>query len=173
MTAGNVKVTEANMAIIINAIETYHDEFNSYPGDTPTLGATETRLCSEYFHLTNHPGMAMELWGYSDPSLTPPDSRSKIEALPNNAVSASTPVGSDATARRNFEFLDAFGNAMRYSANGGLGGTPVLFSAGPDGLFGSIRDSDGDWVKSGTTIWGAGTDPEREAAAEDDIRSDK
>lgn len=35
---------------------------------------------------------------------------------------------------------DGFGKAMRYESAGGLGGTPVLISAGPDSEFGTRDD---------------------------------
>ena len=47
------------------------------------------------------------------------------------------------------DFLDQFGRALRYDMDGGKGGEPVLISAGPNGMFGTIdeKPSSGDWVK--------------------------
>ena len=48
-------------------------------------------------------------------------------------------------ATDNKEFLDAWGNAIAYTPDGGLGGSPSLTSAGPDGDI----DTEGDNVRFG------------------------
>ncbi len=178
------KATKANMAIIMNAIDTYYDEFDEYPGDTPTLGAGQTRTFHEFTDKDTDPSASMELWGYlRRPNYTPPKSRDKIKGLPNNVIENKNDIdaGDDDIARITFDLVDSYGNVMLYSPNSGLGGTPVIFSAGPDGKFGSVKNVYDDWVKYYDTvdaewkIWGTSAEEvkKREEAAKDDIRSDK
>jgi len=113
MTAGNVKVTEANMAIIMNAIEYYQelDTNGAYPDDTNDQPNRQSR--DLYTALT------------ADNEV-----QAKLASLPADAVESSSPG----------HFLDKFGKEIWYDATGGLGGTPLLTSAGPDGYFGTEDD---------------------------------
>jgi len=165
---GKIKATKANMILIMNAIETYHDEFSVYPGDT-SIASSRTRTCKQEF--VSNVSMSSQLWGYTArTNYTPPNSRDKLKGLPEKVIVGQETItgtgsGSTSTETITFNFADSFGNAMLYSANGGLGGTPVLFSAGPDGLFGpDIEFYNGSaWVN----------DSSEAADAEDNIRSDK
>ena len=58
-------------------------------------------------------------------------SQQKLLELPENAYKSS-----EAT-----EIFDAWDQAMRYDADGGFGGTPVVISAGPDGNFDNTEDN--------------------------------
>jgi len=57
---------------------------------------------------------------------------------------------------------DAYGNAMIYLKDGGVGGKPVIISAGPDGKFGFGGKTDGATTNA----------PVNKQAQKDNIRSD-
>jgi len=116
MTAGNVKVTEANMAIIMNAIEYYQElDTDATPYEPPddTNDRPNRQSRDLYTALT------------ADNEV-----QAKLASLPADAVESSSPG----------HFLDKFGKEIWYDATGGLGGTPLLTSAGPDGYFGTEDD---------------------------------
>jgi prepilin-type N-terminal cleavage/methylation domain-containing protein len=102
MTAASVKTTKANMAIIMNAIETYYEDTGSYPSPESTPGS------SDLYNNLRINSSALE----------------KLASLPADAVYSDGTTG---------YFVDAFDKEIEYSKTGGLGGTPVLLSAGPDG----------------------------------------
>ena len=147
---GKIKATKANMLLIMNAIETFHDENDAYPG------------------AESSPPSSQDLYT----QLTANDSaKAKLSALPADAIAEFGPSGSEYNA-----FADKYGNEISYSNNAGLGGTPVLISAGSDGEFGTVTPSgSSDYYKADGSTWGttAADIAEREEAAEDDIRSDK
>jgi prepilin-type N-terminal cleavage/methylation domain-containing protein len=130
MSSSSRRETEATQKVLLEAIQAFYNASNpkAYPADH--FGATPD---------PNNSGCVLIafLSGHSDPN------------APNTA-----PTGQTASVKAAVEFLlklpqeawdgswnkpvkDGWGREMRYEAAGGLGGKPVIISAGPDGDFGS------------------------------------
>ena len=172
--AANVKTTEANMAIIMNAIETFHDENGDYPDEG--LAGTDRYAYSEFI-ITQL--FEVDYQSSNDPAnwLWPDDTigKAKLSQFPDNQFEkeAHIPDPGESTAandaRRRPAFIDAFGKVMLYRHDKGLGGTPVLISAGPDGLFGP----DIYYYHKVGASYGWNRDNSDSEYSEDNIRSDK
>jgi prepilin-type N-terminal cleavage/methylation domain-containing protein len=167
MTAAAKKRTVANMKLIMHAVNIYQEEvgdISSSPIDGNVLlnilHYKESPVPANLADLID-PDYVLDIW---DAKIKP-----IIEKLPEKAFQD---TDGDGVAEG---FVDGFENPLWFEPTGGLGGTPRLISAGPDGLFGSVKNVDDDWVKFGTEIWGtsASEEEKREEAAEDDIHSDK
>jgi type II secretory pathway pseudopilin PulG len=124
MRSANEKETATIQAVLMDAIQAWHDKDTSTPKQYPPdrTGPTYVPDASA--------GILMDyLEGRSPPSSTnTPQVRAATEILlklPKEAWGgpASGPV------------RDSWGVPMRYHATGGLGGRPVIISAGPDGKF--------------------------------------
>ena len=143
------KATKANMILIMNAIEMYNDEAPPLLAEEPT------------------PPYKPHSRNLYDQIIDNENAKAKLATLPGDAIGEFGPTGSKYRA-----FADANGREIAFYPNLGLGGTPVLFSAGSDGEFGSINVN-GNYYKVNGTTWTAGEEDERKEAAKDDIRSDK
>jgi len=120
MRSANEKDTSATQAILMDAIQAWHDKdtntLKCYPFTDPNPNNTGGVLVQ---CLTGFYGAA---W----PGPTSPSVRAAGEILlklPRDAWGGGT----------NEPVKDAWGVAMRYDAAGGLGGRPVVISAGADG----------------------------------------
>lgn len=100
------KQTIATQQVVMEALQAYHDNNNKYP-DEDTDGSDD---CSE---------VMTKLLGDVDGKVF-------VKGLSSEAYVSGI----------NTPLLDAYGAAMRYRRNGGLGGGPVLISAGKDSEFG-------------------------------------
>ena len=152
------KQTQTTMTILRNTIDAFYEEFERYPRDMLSSGYVASDSANILLrYLTG------ALTPASDPfpqdahaylvsgAGTIPDlanrirnvTREKVLNLSKDAYAAGDPNTNT--------FNDGFGNPIRYEQAGGLGGRPVLISAGPDEDFGAA-------------------DPTK---AEDNIRSDE
>ena len=141
MRQGRAQETADIQAIVIQAIEAYRDnhpnreipydrKIAADPVPTPTASAT---------------GLINFLCGYwyrPDPG-TPPYAANRaakdvLFKLPKDAWDGGVTVG----------IKDAWGTPMQYMRDGGLGGTPVLISAGPDRAFSPPPGNDTDNIRS-------------------------
>jgi len=104
-----VKQTEASQKIIMNAVDRFYEEVGRYPNEHAN-GGTE----SLFDELTN------EDLSRSAPNI--------INDLPSGAI------GKEANGED--VFLDGFLVPMQYVKSGSMFSTPVVLSAGKDGLFG-------------------------------------
>lgn len=111
--------TKTNMQIILQAIEAYSETDESGVCPPTTGGDPTARNVALYTALKINPA-----------------ARKKLAALPGDATLS---VG------ENECFVDGFAVVLDYSSDGGVGGTPVLISAGSDGEFDTEKDirSDG------------------------------
>lgn len=113
------KKTVAIEAILISATNAFYDDNKSYP-PTATDGTQSISA----------------LYGPLKADTRPNGPFDKMKSLPSDVVF-------DGTQTIN----DAWGKALRYDASGGLGGGPVIISAGPDGVFGTTDDIRSDSAK--------------------------
>ena len=161
------KQTQTTMAILRNTIDAFQDEFDQYPRDDISVDPTadSANVLLRYLAgdlIDNAPDdlttdACTDLINNSSP--TGPEIRqlrARIrgvtrEKVLNLSKDAYSPTRSASTNLLTAQFNDGFGNPIRYEQAGGLGGRPVLISAGPDEDFGAA-------------------DPTK---AEDNIRSDE
>lgn len=114
------KQTIATQEVVMQAIQAYYDNHNGYPPEE-TDGSDD---CSQL--MKNH--------------LVPDkDAGELVKGLGSEAYAG---IGTHGTGAA---LLDAYAKEMRYEISGGLGGGPVLISAGKDGDWGTTDDirSDG------------------------------
>jgi prepilin-type N-terminal cleavage/methylation domain-containing protein len=112
------KDTQARMALIMGAVEAYHEAMRTYPGDN---GANAEERCENLF------AQLMDV----------DDSREKLADVPPDAMEWVDQSANPPKAR----LLDGYDNVIDYSANKGGGGTPVLVSPGEDGDFETNDDN--------------------------------
>ena len=121
----------------MSAIEAYRNVTQKYPPTDPNIlpsGANEKDNTYRGSMSGKH-GLVQYLTGAMDGSLS-----AKIYA----ATKAYLGEGSTSTSAT-LGVLDAYGNPMRYYKDRGLGGKPLMLSAGPDGYFGKTNTtSDAD-----------------------------
>ncbi len=156
MDKANREQTLSNQQVIINAIDRFYEIMGEYPPDD---NDTENKLdVIENQGGINNKGYLLICFlttGRLNPDLSASTFSNRLRGrIPKirkatAAVLLELPVDSLADAG----FRDAYGNIMWYEMAGGLGGTPVVISAGPDGK--------GYWQPGGTP-----------ADDEDNIRSD-
>jgi prepilin-type N-terminal cleavage/methylation domain-containing protein len=81
--------------------------------------------------------------------LAEPESAKTVQALPPLALFR-VPNQLWSLPGVNYVFRDGYNNDMDYRVSAGLGGRPVLISAGPDGAFGfgTFQSSDADNIRS-------------------------
>lgn len=125
------------MRVVHSAIDAYVDYNDA--DDLPDVSDTDITEESEVM-----PALITLLWESAD-------SRKILQGLPEGAIKARDD-GSETKS-----LFDSYGNEMKFDRDGGLGGTPRIISAGPDGKFGKKYN---------------GT-PETELQEEDNIRSDE
>jgi len=121
------KQTQATQAIVMSAIEAYHDICEGADeGETyPSGDIAEMLEC-----LKGEKALAND----AQKARIKRDCAEILLKLPVDAYSAENPS----------EIRDGFGKNMRYEQEGGLAGRPVLISAGPDGNF----DTEDDNIRS-------------------------
>jgi prepilin-type N-terminal cleavage/methylation domain-containing protein len=71
----------------------------------------------------------------------PNETKDLVEKLHNNEKASA--ILDEVTTLEKGKIVDGFGEEMKYDADGGFGGTPVLISAGPDRHFGREGDEYG------------------------------
>ena len=108
--------TSSTQALVMQAVQAFYEENGAYPLDSIDDPSTTN---------VNEGGVSLLT------ALT--DCEKSVEIL-RNLSSASLPSGGDAA-------LDAYGRPMNYLQSGGLGGKPVLISAGPDGDMDTSEDN--------------------------------
>jgi len=125
------KQTQANQAVIIAAIDIYYDTGKEYPSDTdsPASDATIKSSNSLYRGLTGVAG--------GDPA----DPAVKAATAKINDLSSDAMDQVDDGGTKYWVFKDGYDKEMSYDADGGLGGTPVIISAGPDGDIATDADN--------------------------------
>ena len=111
----------ANQAIIMKAVQVFIDTNNKLPADSNAPYAMDDASVT---------GRSSNLYGQLRGGVTGPI----LQGLTGSCMSTSNGV-----------FVDAWGTMMDYQSRGGLGGAPVIISAGPDRVFGTSDDirSDG------------------------------
>ena len=127
------KQTQTTQNLLMVAIAAYYDLTGENPHDQDDV--TPGTVDPDKFLLQTLRG---------DPntvSLTDPDDANRFIARIQKAVRPTLmDLSADALDLDNDVIRDGFGNAMRYERDGGLGGSPVVISAGPDGIFGNEDD---------------------------------
>lgn len=110
--------TKANLAMIMNAIETYRDDTGAYPFESSSNTSSTTKTGTELYTTLKANTKALE----------------KIKGLPDDAFQKNATGAAEA-------FVDGYGTVIRFYPVGGLGGTPVLVSAGKDKDFTKTDDN--------------------------------
>ncbi|RPI64299.1 MAG: type II secretion system protein [Planctomycetaceae bacterium] len=112
------KKTVAIQAVIMSATKAYHDKNKAYP-DSNDAPPTDPNS-----------GDIKKLYDALNPST--PDAKivDKLKLLPKEAIDSASHT-----------FKDSWDKDMRYYKTGGLGGGPVIISAGPDGDFTTEADN--------------------------------
>ena len=122
----NEKETAATQALLINAIQAWRDKNtdkttnNGYPAN-PSVTPPVPSLINQLTVVNTNP-----------PIIT--------EAMTKAATEILLKLPKEAWPTPNSEVLDAWGRPMQYLSAGGLGGTPVIISRGPDGTLGNDDD---------------------------------
>jgi prepilin-type N-terminal cleavage/methylation domain-containing protein len=91
---------------------------------------------------------AIEAYQEEDPNSSPPHASNTKELVTklresDKASAILNEASADAISGEDGTIQDGFGETMKYDSVGGLGGTPVLISPGPDRRFGSEGDKYG------------------------------
>lgn len=140
----SIKETRASMAIIMNAVMAYQENMDFYP-NIPGFNQDHFLLCVK-LDSSNNPDEADAADGTLGFQLVANDfALERIKPLPSDAFSKTFETNKDSNGVVTWVkggFVDAWGNPFLYSPAAGLGGTPVLVSAGPDGKI---------WDGSGTS----------------------
>ena len=164
------KQTQATMAVLANTIDAFHEEFDKYPSDHLSLD-DDVELC---WYLTGHitvdsadpnsQGAYAWLVGGSPSNQQIIDLNNRITNVTRERLVKLSKDAYASGASSTNAFRDGFGNPIRYNDDAGLGGRPVLISAGPDGLFGwDDPDDSGGFLTPNP-------DPTKQ---EDNVRSDE
>jgi prepilin-type N-terminal cleavage/methylation domain-containing protein len=129
MRSANERETAAIQTILMDAIQAWHDKANSTDPNTTAKGYPKEDYPDK------QKGEMQNLMTELTSSLVyPPASRAARDILlklPKEAWSG----GTDEPVK------DSWGAAMRYKDSTGLGGRPVIISAGPDGNFNTDDDN--------------------------------
>ena len=125
--AGKRSETETIQAIIMTAIEAYRDNAmpRNYPPDTHAPYSTSGETLYRFL-LGTHTAAPADLSG--NPAVRA--ASEKLVELPSGAARAGWST-----------FFDGYDNPMRYEVAGGVGGRPVLISAGQDGKWNTAEDN--------------------------------
>ncbi len=103
--------TRTNMQVILQAIEAFRETDETNDYPPSTAGTPDDHNAKLYKALKDNPA-----------------ARKILGPLPDDAI-------------RGDRFVDGFGMRMDYSSDGGVGGAPVLISAGADSDFGTAQDN--------------------------------
>ncbi len=158
-TSGNKENTIATMKIVMNAVNAYYDERQYYPNNGP--------LAPGNYRYSDGLHGALFSISYSSPLsyATKSVGKEKLTELNEDVFRVAKVPRQGENDREVPAFSDDFGKVMLYSPQEGLGGRPVLISAGEDEMFGPgiyYYFNDGGWG------WN-----EDSGDGEDNIRSDK
>jgi prepilin-type N-terminal cleavage/methylation domain-containing protein len=125
MGAGDVGKTKSIMSIYMNAVERYReDSANTWP---PTGSVTDS----------NDPTVLRANNRYMSNALVSNDKYQKmLTDLPSDAIENVA----DPADPIEYYLYDSYGNQMLFKPSGGLGGTPVLISIGPDATYNTDDD---------------------------------
>ena len=164
--------TIATMKIVMNAIDAFYEEEQYYPGGAllpPNRYRYSDGLHGALFDIT-----------YEERAGKPPShnceyepesiGKEKLTDLDQDVfkfVRVPRPGENDRVVPA---FSDGYGKVMLYASDAGLGGTPVLISAGNDGKFGPGIIYYHEYKKD---TWDWRQDSDDDADSEDNIRSDK
>ncbi len=110
----SVERTKVNMQVILQAIEAFRETSGAYPPADGSATPAE-RSAVLFAALSGNPA-----------------ARAKLASLPSDAIKKID--GNDC-------FVDGFDQPLDYSPDGGVGGTPVLISAGADDDFTTEKDN--------------------------------
>lgn len=164
------KTTANTLAIIMNAVNAYYDNTyapHQYPPDTKS----GTAILSPPWNFPRDCGIVLQqyLTGRHDddwdgdpedidlnPIAPVTAAKEKLRDLPREAFGES-----------NIAFMDSYEQAIRYNRDGGLGGKPVVISAGPDGKFGTNEER-GDFEEMTDAEW----EEKKRKLRDDNVRSD-
>jgi prepilin-type N-terminal cleavage/methylation domain-containing protein len=142
--------TQTYQDIIMGAIDVYQDETGAYPPEEGTGGTRPWAWSSEqggrwlgYDSVWPH---TCRSWGLMEALTSVPAAKAKLDSLPDDAF-ARWPIPKGQETGGGWKqldnddvyrtiFVDAYGQVIDYQRDGGLGGRPVVISAGPDTLFG-------------------------------------
>lgn len=158
------KQTEATQALVMSAVDAFYTAFDKYPADnqtdpsrntaghdtTPDPQSIEKSVQTLMVYLTGSwngtPGLQADDYTYLVNNSAPDTIalKAKIQALTSDKLLQLPKDAYDPTASA-LTIHDGYGQPMRYEQKGGLGGRPVLISAGPDEKFNTDDDirSDG------------------------------
>ena len=128
MRSANERETAAIQAILMDAIQAWHDKANSTDPTTTAKGYPKEDFDTQKSEMQN---LMTQL---TSSLVYPPASRAArniLLKLPKEAWSG----GTDEPVK------DRWGKSMKYKDTGGLGGRPVIISAGPDGNFNTDDDN--------------------------------
>lgn len=161
--------TIATMKIVMNAIDAFHEQnYPDYPDDAPPPNNRFYRysdgLHGDLFEITYDPPINPTNFYFATESV----GKEKLADLDQDVFKVVPVPRPSENDRAVPAFLDGYGKVMLYSPIGGLGGRPVLISAGNDEKFGPgiiyYLDKNG---------WGWKEDSNNDADSKDNIRSDK
>ncbi len=159
MDKANREQTLVNQQVIMNAVDRYYDIMGEYPPDNNVAGvikkpALPTDPIKEsgfiLLHFLAFPGLPQNTDSI-DPAAMTTRMQGRVTKIQKASAAILLELPEDTMDAAGFK--DAYGNYMVYIEDGGLGGTPVLISPGPDGR--------GSWQTDGVA-----------ADDEDNIRSD-
>jgi prepilin-type N-terminal cleavage/methylation domain-containing protein len=139
------------MAVIKAAVDSYYDVYNDYPPDTEgakwAYHPNDAYSDDAGIHL-----LYMYLTGqhYDDSTYTV---TSTFKDLSNDgavkvAMDKISKLPTDTMSPTDHSFRDGFGRPMRYRISGGIGGKPLLTSAGADGIFNCTANPSTDDIRS-------------------------
>ncbi|MDY6913531.1 MAG: hypothetical protein SVT52_03635, partial [Planctomycetota bacterium] len=136
------KNTVAIQAILMDAVQKFYDEFDNYPADqdppSDTYSNPEQSAGVLLHYLTGNNVFDAEDLNYLGYSGDSDDLRQRIQEL---LLPTLRNLPEDAFETGATFFSDGYGNAIRYENDGGLGGQPVLISAGADKDYDDDKDN--------------------------------
>ncbi len=150
MDKANREQTLVNQQVIMNAVDRYYDIMGEYPPDGINPDAAETDKLKVIGPPPTDPNdTGLILLKFLSASKLDPDlstdatnttfkNRLAGRMVKINKSSAAILLELPEDAMDVAGFKDAYGNYMRYEETGGLGGTPVIISPGPDSRFADV-----------------------------------
>ena len=135
-----LKQTEANQNIVVSAIEAYYEVQGSYPADAMDFATPPGAQGPANADANNILLYYLRGWEEGTDNQSVRNSKQRVRKATESII---LELPSDAVVIADLDtsfLMDGFGNAMQYSRTGGLGGRPVVVSAGPDDQFGTDDD---------------------------------
>ncbi len=150
MDKANREQTLTNQLVIINAVDRYYEIMGEYPPDgsdaaslaklavldNPPVAADSGAILLRFLTTGSIDTAAIDAGTINTPFARRLRPRVAKIQKSSAAVLLELPEG----AMDPGGFMDAYGNYMTYDMDGGLGGTPVVISAGPDTTFNTEDD---------------------------------